>query len=174
MNSLALYQYEEIKTAVIATTATGNFSLIWPETIINEVARELDNHDGFLVDENSTRVSWRNPSYPTREIPSLHSNDRAFVSSLMAILVKIQTNRRERYSSDSYYAYISASPDLPSAALKFLNTYYVDRIGIYQTNPSKEKSTYFVKWTYDFYIEDKYQLYLKVASQYRQLFIHFS
>lgn len=171
MNSLGVFQYEDIKTAIQAQTTTGNFSIIWPETIMNEVARELDRHDGFLVDENSTRVSWRDPAYPTREVPALLSSDRAFVSSIMTLLEHISFTRRERYSNDSYYSYFEATPNLPSATLIFLRNYYVDSI-MRQESDCEDSSKYFIKWTREFSITNRAEFYKKLVSQYQALFIH--
>ena len=171
MNSLSVFQYEDIKTAVQAQTLTGNFSIIWPEPIMNEVARKLDKHDGFLIDENSTRVSWRDPAYPTREVPALLSSDRAFVSSIMTLLEHITFTCRERYSSDSYYSYFEATPNLPSAALIFLHSYYVDSI-LSQKSTSEFSSKYFIKWSREFTITNRTEFYKKLVSQYQALFIH--
>lgn len=174
MNSLGVFQYNDIKTTIQAKTTIGDFSLIWPEPVMNEVARELDRHDGFLIDENSCRISWRDPAYPTREVPSLLSSDRAFISSIMTILEHINLTSRMRYSNDSYYAYFVSTPNLPSAAIKFLNDYYLDRICRIDVESTKTSTKYFVKWARKFSTENRYKLYLKLAAQYSKLFIHTS
>lgn len=174
MNSLSVFQYHDIKTTIQAKTTIGDFSLIWPEPIMKEVALKLDKHDGFLIDNNSYRVSWRDPDYPAREVPSLLGSDRAFVSSIMEILEHLNSTCRERYSNESYYAYWVSTPYLPSAAIQFLNTYYTDSIRRIYEESTKNTSKYFINWSKEFSTDNRFILYLKLVSQYRELFIHFS
>ena len=171
MDSLAMYQYSDIKTAVQATTQVGDFSLIWPQDIYDDVAYTLDVQDGFSIDENSHRVSWRDPEFPTRKLPVLLDSDRAFVASCVTVLTTINANARERISKDLYYAHISAKPNLPSAEIQFLHTFYVDRV-VKEPSSQGDSSSYFVTWTKKFPVEDRYALYRSVVRLYKEMFIH--